>query len=364
MQPYPVRNVYRHGAAITERNIGYPDLRNQSLPDDTNMSFSESAICLRCNISLIPDYERQEWYCSKCGFTQSLDIEEPDNGQRPAGLPRPHPLLLGSSKLDLWQAKDYQSKPINGQLRGNLKIAAKRDKQRPEREEAAVEHIVNLYDSFVYQTYDDGLKKADLEILKQHAKNLVAATGPKQDKLHLMEVIRYFLRKKLERYPELKIFFKLGLLRIKIRYTREKPQNISGRGNQLGKKRKEGCIEHCNVCDRPIENYGAREHHDKHHPEIPYHQYISRKNKYVSRAAMVVGVTIECSAAQDYDGKKSVERGPCTRCNVVDAIIKRYRVRVSKKDRVDIVSRIAARHKDSRGKWKVCVLEQHKRSQL
>ena len=328
MQPYPSRNVNRHGADITERNLGYLAPRNQTSPHDTKTSFSGSAICLRCNTSLIPDYERHEWYCSKCGFSQSLDIEEPDNGQSPAGLPRPRPVRLGSNTRDLLQAKDCQKNRINNQLSCNLKTAAKWSKQRSERDKAAVEHIVRLYNSFVYQTYDDGFKKADLEILKQYAKNLVAATGPKQDELRLMEVIRYFLRKKLERFPELKIYFKLDALHIKIRYKRERPQNVSGRGNQLGKKRKECHIKHCNMCDTPIENYGTREHHDKCHPEIPYHQYISRKNQYVRRAAMVSGVTIDCSAAMNNGEKKSIEHGPCTRCDVPDATIKRYRVRV------------------------------------
>lgn len=358
MRPYSNIAAFRQGATETQREIDRPDLCNKTAQQTGKVS--ESATCLRCSVSLVPDYERQECYCSKCGYTQPLGIGEPDDGQKPAGLPKPRQYPLGSSNKHILKEKDWQNNWVSSQVRADLKTALKWDKQKTELDEAAVEHIVRLYNSFVYPTYDDGLRKADLEILKQHAKNMVAATGPKQDELRLMEAIRYFLRKKLEKFPELKMFFKLGSLHVKIRYKRERPQNISGRGNQLGKRRKEDHIEHCNICDTPIENYGAREHHEKHHLKIPYHQYISGKNQHVRRAVIVQGVTADCAYAKE--DKASVERGPCTHCDAPDAIIRRYRVMVSKKGRVDVVSRIVARHRDiASGRWKACILEQHKR---
>ncbi|MGI0070201.1 MAG: hypothetical protein ACREAN_08110, partial [Nitrosopumilaceae archaeon] len=71
-------------------------------------------------------------------------------------------------------------------------------------------------------------------------------------------------------------------------------------------------------------------------------------------------IMVDCSAAKERS-EGNVERGMCTACNVSDATIQRYpQVEVTKRGRVDIVSRLVARHKDSNGRWRVCILQQRK----
>ncbi len=274
------------------------------------------------------------------------------------------PYRLGSDRKFVFSKKDYAGKTISSQIKCDLITASKYDREQMEREKAAVSHITELYDTIVYPTYDDGLKKGDLEILKQRARNMVDATGERQTELDLMKIVRRFLRVKLGKNPELKKYFKLDLLHIKIRYQREQPKNISGRGNQIGKKRKEGRVEYCNLCKIEIPNYKVRIHHIEYHSDIQYHQYINKKNQYVRRSASLTDVMVDCSSTKKESTHKNVERGMCTICNVSDAIIQRYpQVQVTKKGRMDVVSRLVARHKDNTGRWKVCVLHQSKTGQ-
>lgn len=323
--------------------------------------FDPDTKCPRCDASrMIYDRDGQECACPKCGLvtpvTDGLTAEDDSRNS----MQKPRFYHLGSNRKSVFLEKDHAGHIISSKVRHDLITASKYDREQVEREEAAVSHIAEIYERVTYPQYDDGLKKGDLEILKQRAKNMVDATGERQRELDLMKIIRKFLRVKLGKNPELKKYFKLDLLPIKIRYQRIKPKNISGRGNQLGKKRKEGRIEYCNICKAEIANYKVRKHHAEHHNIIPYHQYIDKKNQHVRRSASLTDIMVDCAAAKERPAC-NVERGMCTTCNVSDAIIQRYpRVKVTRKGRVDIVSRLVARHKDSNGRWKVCILQQRK----
>ena len=323
--------------------------------------FDPDTICPSCGIErLVDDPINMEQVCKRCGLALPLTGPEPapQSKNRP---PNAAVYRLGSDRKFASSGKDYAGTRIPSRTRSDLMVASKFDKEQRKHEQAAVSRMSEIYDTVVYTTYDDGLKKGDLEILKQRARNMVEATGVRQSELDLMKIIRMFLRVKLGKSPELKRYFRFDLLHMKIRYQREEPKNISGRGNQIGKNRKEGRIEYCNICHVWIANYKVKKHHMENHGNIAYHQYIDRKNQYVRRSASLEGVNIDCSAANEGSGDKNQERDQCTHCNTSDAIIQRYpRVEISKKGRIDIVSRLVARHKDASGKWKACILQQRK----
>lgn len=324
------------------------------------MAFPNSdTICPSCCIDrLIEDPVNRERICKGCGLVLPLTGPEPVYPSKSKSL-NIDACRLGSDRR--FALKDYAGNWIPSRVRSDLMVASKYDREQRKREQAAVSRIAELYDIMVSSMYDDGLKKGDLEIIKQRARNMAEATGERQSELDLMRIIRKFLRVKLGKNPELKEHFKLGLVRIKIRYQREQPRNISGRGNQIGKNRKEGRIEYCNLCDIEIPNYKVRKHHAENHLDIAYHQYIDKKNQYVRRSASLEDISIDCSAAKEKSGSKNKERGQCTNCNVSDAIIQRYpQVEITKKGRIDIVSRMVARHKDETGRWKSCILQQRK----
>lgn len=316
-------------------------------------------ICPSCGIDkMVEDPANRERICKRCGLvlplTGSEPVQESNNKSRNIESYR-----LGSDRR--FALKDYAGNWIPNGTRSDLMVASKYDREQRKREQAAVSRIVELYDTMVSPMYDDGLKKGDLEIIKQRARNMAEATGERQSELDLMRIIRKFLRVKLGKSPELKEHFNLGLVRIKIRYQREQPKNISGRGNQIGRNRKEERIEYCNLCDIKIPNYKVRKHHMENHENIPYHQYINKRNQHVRRSASLRGVSIDCSTAKEKSENKNKERGQCTNCNVSDAIIQRYpQVEITKKGRTDIVSRLVARHKDEIGRWKACILQQRK----
>lgn len=278
-------------------------------------------------------------------------------GYRPEGRE-----LLGSRPRDLMETRDWQARPISWAARRDLRTAARWDRRSKGRGQAALERVAALYERFVLEGYDDGIKKCDLEALRGHVANMIRAMGPRQTDIDLMRVIRTFLRTKLGRSQELGRFFNLGELHMKIRHGREAPQNVAGRGNQIGRGRKEGRIDYCNLCNVAIKNYGAKRHHDIYHADIPYHRYISRRGGHVRRAATPSCVLIDCAAGSQ-DDIRMPEVGPCTRCGVPGAIIRRYRVRISRRGKVCTVSRVVARHKDAAGgKWKACILAQHKQA--
>lgn len=320
--------------------------------------FDPDTICPNCGIGkLIDNHENQERVCTRCGFVSML----PDYLSAVQDAQNVHAYKLGSDRKFAHSKKDYAGKKIDGGILSDLKIASKYDREQAEREEAAVSRIAALYDTVTHSTYDDGLKKADLEILKQRGRNMVEATGQRQAELDLMKIIRTFLKVKLAKYPELKRYFKLGLLHVKIRHKRQGPQNIAGRGNQIGKSRREGRIDYCNLCEVDIPNYKVKRHHAEYHSNILYHQYIDRKKQYVRRSARLEHVIVDCSATKG-EKLENQEKGTCTHCDVSDAMIQRYpRIEIAKKERIDIVSRIVARHKnESTGRWKVCILQQRK----
>jgi hypothetical protein len=316
-------------------------------------------ICSSCGMDkMIEDPINRERICKGCGLVLPLTGPEPVYASKNKSL-NIKAYRLGSDRK--FAFKDYAGNWIPSRVRSDLVVASKYDREQRKREQAAVSRIAELYDTIAYPMYDDGLKKVDLGIIKQRARNMVEATGERQSELDLMRIIRKFLRVKLGKNPELKEHFKLGLVRIKIRYQREQPRNISGRGNQIGKNRKEGRIEYCNLCDTDIPNYKVRKHHMENHKNIPYHQYINKRNQYVRRSASLEDISIDCSATKEKSGSKNKERGQCTNCNVSDAIIQRYpQVEITKKGRIDIVSRLVARHKDETGRWKACILQQRK----
>lgn len=323
--------------------------------------FDPDTICPGCGIEkLIEDPANMESVCVRCGLVLPLAIPEPVHASKNKPL-NAMAYRLGADRKFAFSSVDYAKKRIDSSLRSDLLVASKYDREQADHEQAVVFHITELYDTVVYPTYDDGLKKGDLEILKQRAKNMVEATGQRQSNLDLMKVIRKFVRVKLAKNPGLVEHFKLGLLSIKMRYQRDRPQNISGRGNQIGRKRKEWRITYCDICQVGIASYKVKKHHAEHHDTIAYHQYIDRKNQYVRRSASLAGASIDCSVAKESSGNKNKERGTCTNCNVDDAIIQRYpRVKISKNGRVNIVSRLVARHKDTSGKWKACIIQQRK----
>lgn len=327
------------------------------------MIFSDlDSICPNCGIGrLIDDHTNEERVCTRCGFaltTTEQPLTSDENKGRSQNL---RPYRLGSDRKFVFSKKDYAGNTISSQVKGDLITASKYDREQREHEEAAVSHITELYDIVICLTYDDGLKKGDLAILRQRARNMVDATGQRQSELDLMRIIRKFVRVKLGKNPKLKEHFKLGLLHIKIRYQREQPQNISGRGNQIGKNRKEERIVYCNLCDTEIPNYKARKHHTENHLNVAYHRYIDKKNQYVRRSASLEDISIDGSVAKEKSRNKNKEKGQCTNCNVSDAIIRRYsHLEISKMDRTDIVSRLVARHKDKTGRWKACILQQRK----
>ncbi|MGI0068685.1 MAG: TFIIB-type zinc ribbon-containing protein, partial [Nitrosopumilaceae archaeon] len=249
------------------------------------MAFSDiDTTCPSCGIGrLIDDPTNEEHICTRCGFASRLTEQISTCIENKGSSRNLRPYRLGSDRRSIFSEKDYAGKTISSQVKWDLITASKYDREQVERERAAVSHITELYEKMIYPQYDDGLKKGDLEILKQRAKNMIVATGERQSELDLMKIIRRFLRVKLGKNPDLKKYFKLDLLHIKIRYQRERPKNIAGRGNQLGKRRKEGRIEYCNICKAEIPNYKVRKHHAEHHGSIPYHKYIDRKNHHVRR---------------------------------------------------------------------------------
>jgi hypothetical protein len=271
------------------------------------MAFPDSdIICPSCCIDrLIEDPTNMERICKGCGLVLPMTGPEPVyvNKNRSLNIKA---YRLGSNRR--FALKDYAGNWIPSRVRSDLMVASKYDREQRKREQATVSRIADLYDTMISPTYDDGLKKGDLEIIKQRARNMVEATGERQSELDLMRIIRKFLRVKLGKNPELKEYFRLGLVRIKIRYQREQPRNISGRGNQIGKNRKEGRIEYCNLCDIEIPNYKVRKHHTENHLDIAYHQYIDKKSQYVRRSASLEGVSIDCSAAKEKSESKNKER--------------------------------------------------------
>lgn len=326
------------------------------------MTFQDDTICTNCRTGrLVEDSISEERVCNRCGFVisgitelHSIDHVYKSTSQKPT-------YKIGSDRKFAFSFTDYTGNRIDSQVKRDLMTASKYDREQKEHEKAAVLRITDLYDTILHHTYNDGLKKGDLEILRQRTRNLVDATGEKQSELDLMKVIRKYVRVKLGKNPELKKYFKMDTLHIKIRHQREQPRNISGRGNQIGKNRKEGRIEYCNICKVVIPNYKVKKHHLENHINVPYFQYINKANQYVRRSAKLEDVIIDCSAAREESRNKN-ETGLCTNCNIPDAIIKRYpQVKILKKGRMDIVSRLVARHKDEKtGKWKVCILQQNK----
>ncbi|NHI02327.1 hypothetical protein DYY67_2009 [Candidatus Nitrosotalea sp. TS] len=323
--------------------------------------FDPDTICPGCGIDkMIEDPANRELGCRRCGLVLPLTETEPVHASENKPL-NVTVYRLGSDRRSTFSSVDYAKNRIDSRVRSDLLVASKYDREQAEHEQAAVSHITELYDTVTYPTYDDGLKKGDLQILRRRAKNMTEATGQRQAELDLLKIIRRFLRVKLAKYPELKKYFKLDLLHVKIRHRREGPQNISGRGNQIGKNRKEGRIGHCNLCRVEIPNYKAKRHHREYHSSVPYHQYIDKRKQYVRRSARLEDAIVDCSAAKGEE-LESQERGPCIHCDIPNAIIKRYpRIEVAKKERIDIVSRIVARHKDNcTGRWRACILQQRK----
>lgn len=323
--------------------------------------FDPDSICPGCGIErLIEDPINSEQICKRCCLVLPLTETEPAHESRNKPL-YITAYRLGSDRKSVSSEKDYAGNWIPSRVRSDLMVASKYDREQRKHEQAAVSHIIELYDTVTYPTYDDGLKKGDLQILRRRAKNMTEATGQRQEELDLMKIIRRFLRVKLAKYPELKKYFKLDLLHVKIRHRREGPQNISGRGNQIGKNRKEGRICYCNLCRVEIPNYKAKRHYGEYHSNVPYHQYIDKRKQYVRRSARLEDAIVDCSAAKGKE-LESQERGSCIHCDIPNAIIKRYpRIEVAKKERIDIVSRIVARHKDDcTGRWRACILQQRK----
>lgn len=317
--------------------------------------------CPNCGIgSMIEDFINEERICNRCGFALE-GIMEQYTVKHDDKMHNTPTYKLGTDRKFAFSKTDYTGNRIDDKVRVDLMTASKYDREEQDHQKAAISHITDLYDTMTYPTYDDGLKKGDLEILRQRAKNMVEATGDRQSELDLMKIIRKFVRIKLEKDSKLKQHFKLELLHMKIRHKIELPRNLAGRGNQVGKNRKEGRIAYCNLCKIEILNYKVKKHHTENHFHIPYHQYINKKNQYVRRSASLTDIIVDCSSAKEEE-LKNEEKGQCTNCNVIDATIRRYpRIEITKKERIDIVSRLVARHKDEKtGRWKACILQQSK----
>lgn len=297
-----------------------------------------------------------EKFCAYCGFVSETRIAEyttvHHENEGGYSKERGYTSKLGGKRNDCFEIKDYSGKQIDVGVKADLVTASKFDREKLYYESRAVKRIIDLYETVLHQVYDEGLKKFDLEILKQRARTMVEITGQKQTDLDLLKIIRNFVKNKLKKNLELKEHFKLNLLHMKIRHQQEQPINILGRGNQINKNRKERRIEYCNLCNVKIPNYKARQHHSEHHLDIQYYQFIDMVNNYVRRSAKLENVSVDGSANKNNENK--IEYGVCL-CGYQNARYIRDKLERKKGRGVgEKIARLRIFHPGLDGKIKLC----------
>jgi hypothetical protein len=214
--------------------------------------------------------------------------------------------------------------------------------------------------------YDTKQLKEDEAKVTQRILNLTDILGNRLGDILIARCVSKFINDKVEARPAFSQYFDARVIDVKKRWKQRESGNISGRGNQLGKKRsgyKKARPNHCVQCNVDFgPGNWCRGHGIKFHPEISYHRYKDPRYGYVMVPCIAeepADVILDCSKFKEdelSEKNKKKEFGFCKRCNYENAIIERRELVING----NRVARLRARHKDPSGKWITCHIKQRR----
>jgi hypothetical protein len=311
---------------------------------------------------LISDPYAGEIVCQKCGFApKTLQEEGSYPSDQNSTISKKEHIVAGSIIFDL--KKDHIKNSVRPDLVASIRraqkwIHPKKTRKEIEMDRVAVKKAITSYHKAFASSYDRFQLEYDEKEIVQRILNLTCQLGSKIKDDMIYTSIKNYIKQKIEKNQDFTKFFDLETLEIKIRHNRTRPENISGRGVQIGRNRipyKNTKPTRCNICNIDF-GPGNRclGHKIRYHQSMPYHVYTNPRNNYVSRPAREPeDIIVDASDFRDKKDKRNQELGTCTSCGV-QAILSRY-VMMERNRRV---SRLIARHKGQNGKWKICILTQ------
>ncbi|MDE1845182.1 MAG: hypothetical protein KGI10_07635 [Thaumarchaeota archaeon] len=315
--------------------------------------------CKKCG--LVQDKERKAEFLARTDFHGDSDTNstvDEDEFVRPGtGGIRHFKAANKSGKLDPDQIKSIK--------RAQVYVREEKTEKQRQRERASVKKALRLFYDSITLYYDTKHLKEDEAKLTNRILNLTDILGNRLDDILIANCVSKFINDKVEERPAFYQYFDVRVIATKKRWKQRESRNISGRGNQIGKKRsgyKKTRPDHCIKCNVDFgPGNWCRSHGIKFHPEIPYHQYKDPRYGYVTVPCVAEepeGVILDCSKFKEDElsKKNKKEFGLCRRCNYDNAIIERREL-VIKGNKVE---RLRARHKDPSGKWITCHIKQRR----
>jgi hypothetical protein len=223
--------------------------------------------------------------------------------------------------------------------RAQVYVREEKTERQRQRERASVKKALRLFYESITLYYDTKQLRDDEAKLTQRILNLADILGNRLGDILVAKCVSKFINDKVEARPSFSQYFDARVIAVKKRWMQRESRNISGRGNQLGKKRsgyKKARPNHCVQCNVDFgPGNWCRGHGIKFHPEIPYHQYKDPRYGYVMVPCVAeepADVILDCSKFKEdelSDKNKKKEFGFCRRCNYENAIIERQELVVN-----------------------------------